>query len=80
MSGYNFLKILYYLSEDLFFTFTNSVDPESSLFAKVTRLGVSRIQRGFYLLGKGWPLGSLVYDASLFLSLSHVVSWVRCCT
>ena len=27
-----------------------------------------------HLLGKGWSLGSLV----VFLSLSHVVSWVRC--
>ena len=27
-----------------------------------------------YLLGKGWPLGSLVYGV-LFLSLSNVMSW-----
>ena len=33
------------------------------------------------LLEKGWPLGSLVCDDFflVFLSLSHMVSWNRCC-
>ena len=30
------------------------------------------------LLGKGWPLGSLVSYNFVCLSLSHMVSWVRC--
>ena len=29
-------------------------------------------------LGKDWPLGSLICDVSCVLSLSHMVSWVRC--
>ena len=34
-----------------------------------------------HLLGKDWPVGSLVCDVFLvFLSLSHMVSWVRCGT
>ena len=32
------------------------------------------------LLGKGWPLGSRLWCLIVFLSLSHVVSWVRCGT
>ena len=31
-----------------------------------------------HLLGKGWPLGSRLRCLFVFLSLSHVVSWVRC--
>ena len=31
-----------------------------------------------HLLGKGWPLGSRSWCLMSFLSLSHVVSWVRC--
>ena len=30
-----------------------------------------------HLMGNGWPV-ALVCDVQLFLSLSHVVSWVRC--
>ena len=33
-----------------------------------------------HLLGKGWPLGSRLLCLFVFLSLSHVVSWVRCGT
>ena len=31
-------------------------------------------------LQKGWPLGSCLWFLIVFLSLSHVVSWVRCGT
>ena len=44
---------------------------------------VCSLQPCGHLLGKGWPLGSLVCDVvflCVFLSLSHVVSWVRCGT
>ena len=30
-----------------------------------------------HLLGKGWPLGFCLWCLIAFLSLSHVVSWVR---
>ena len=33
-----------------------------------------------HLLGKGWPLGSLVCDVFYVLSLSHMVFWVGCGT
>ena len=33
-----------------------------------------------HLLGKGWPLGSYLWCLFAFLSLSHVVSWLRCGT
>ena len=33
-----------------------------------------------HLLGKGWPLGSRLWCLIVFLSLSYVVSWVRCGT
>ena len=33
-----------------------------------------------HLLGKDWPLGSCLWCLNVFLSLSHVVSWVRCGT
>ena len=33
-----------------------------------------------HLLGKGWPRGSCLWCFIVFLSLSHVVSWVRCGT
>ena len=33
-----------------------------------------------HLLGKGWPLVSCLWCLIVFLSLSHVVSWVRCGT
>ena len=33
-----------------------------------------------HLLGEGWPLGSCLWCLIVFLSLSHVVSWVRCGT
>ena len=33
-----------------------------------------------HLLGKGWSLCSLVCCVSCVLSLSHIVSWVRCGT
>ena len=33
-----------------------------------------------HLLGKGWPLCSRLWCLIVFLSLSHVVSWVRCGT
>ena len=33
-----------------------------------------------HLLGKGRPIGSCVWCLIVFLSLSHVVSWVRCGT
>ena len=33
-----------------------------------------------HLLEKGWPLGSCLWCFIRFLSLSHVVSWVRCGT
>ena len=32
------------------------------------------------LMGKGWPLGSRLWCLIVFLSLSHVVSWVMCGT
>ena len=44
---------------------------------------VCSLQPCGHLLGKGWPLGSLVCDGFFFfgggggLSFSHVVSWVR---
>ena len=33
-----------------------------------------------HLLRKGWPLGSCLWCLIVLLSLSHVVSWVRCGT
>ena len=33
-----------------------------------------------HLLAKGWPLGSCLWCLIVLLSLSHVVSWVRCGT
>ena len=33
-----------------------------------------------HLLGKGWPLGSCLSCKIVFLSLSNVLSWVRCDT
>ena len=33
-----------------------------------------------HLLGRGWSLGSCLWCLIVFLSLSHVVSWVRCST
>ena len=33
-----------------------------------------------HLLGKGWPIGSCLWCLFVFLSLSHVVSWVWCGT
>ena len=42
-------------------------------------LSASFLQPCGHLLGKGWPLGCLVCDVFLFfLSLSHMVSWIRC--
>ena len=55
MSGYNYQNILYFLCEDLFFTLTNSVDPDEmqhyaafhlgSTVCKSTHLGGSLKQR-----------------------------------
>ena len=39
---------------------------------------VCSFQPGGHLLGKGWSLGSFVCDVFVFLSLSCMVSWVRC--
>ena len=33
-----------------------------------------------HLLGKGWPLGSRLSCQIVCMSLSHVISWVRCAT
>ena len=33
-----------------------------------------------HLLGKGWPLGSVLWCLIVSLSLSHVVTWIRCGT
>ena len=42
---------------------------------------VCSLQSYGHLLGKSWPLGSLVCDVfHVFLSHSHMVSWVRCGT
>ena len=37
-----------------------------------------RLQSCGHLLGKGWPLDSLVCDDLYVLSTPHMVSWVRC--
>ena len=43
-------------------------------------LSIAALQPCGHLLGKVWPLGSLVCDIFVLLSQSHVVSWVRCGT
>ena len=41
---------------------------------------ICSLQSCDHLLGKTWPLGSLVCSFRLVLSLSHIVSWVKCGT
>ena len=59
----------------------SSVDTFCYLFWSLPYCLVFLLQHCVHLLGKDWPLGSLVCDVFLcFLSLSDTESWARCGT